>query len=62
MNNFFLGGGTPTPETKTYSERTYKRNVHIQRRDKTADRELVERSYAEHLFKVYLYTECAYSE
>ena len=47
---------------KTYSERTYKRYVQFRKCDKTADRELVGRSYAEHLFKVYLYTECAYSK
>ena len=42
MNNF---GGTPTPETNTYSERTYKWYVQLRRRDKTADHELVERSF-----------------
>ena len=26
-------GGTPTPETKTYSERTYKRNLRLRRRN-----------------------------
>ena len=29
---------------------------------RAADREIDERSYAEHLFKVYLFTVCAYSE
>ena len=29
----FLLGGTPTPETKAYSERTYKRTVQLRRRD-----------------------------
>ena len=30
---WFRLGGTPTPETKTYSERTYKRNVQFRRRN-----------------------------
>ena len=30
MNSF---GGTPTPETNTYSERTYKRYVQLRRRN-----------------------------
>ena len=47
---------------KTYSERTYKRYVQLKRRNKTADREIDERSYAEHLFKVYLLTDCTYSK
>ena len=41
--------------------------MYIRRRDKTADRELVGRSFAvhlfkEHLFKEHLFTECAYSK
>ena len=40
----------------------FKRNVYIRRRDKTADRELVERSFAVHLFKEHLFTECTYSK
>ena len=50
------------PEIKAYSERTYKRNVYIRRRNKTADRELVERSFNLHSFKGHLYTHSAYSE
>ena len=47
---------------KAYSERTYKRNVELKRRDKTADRELVERSFDVHSFKGHLYTHSAHSE
>ena len=36
--------------------------MYIRRRDKTADRELVERSFAVHLFKEHLFKECTYSK
>ncbi len=42
---WFRLDGTHAPETKAYSERTYKRYVQLQRRNKTTDRELVERSF-----------------
>ena len=50
------------PYPKAYSERTYKRNVRLQRLDKTVDRELVERSFNVHSFKGHLFTDCACSE
>ena len=48
MARYFRLGGTPTPETKTYSERTYKRNVHIRSERLQGERQDKRRAYVTH--------------
>ena len=47
---------------KSMFGRTYKRTVQLRRRDKTDDRDPVERSFNVHSFKGHLFTHSAYSK
>ena len=55
-------GLRPTPETKTYSKTTRARNLPVRRRNKTAVRELAERTFNGHSFEAFLYYYSAFSK